>query len=139
MEIFFALLSAKKHKMIVLGDDEFGYEDIIYISDAKEILSSPVASTVLIDFSSCDNLQALQNENIGFGLIVDTIKQAIMANRYGAKYIISNKKLSIKLQKIADNYLFDSKIIAIIEKNQELEKSAILGIDGVIFNKIIKN
>ena len=54
------------------------------------------------------------------------------------KYIISEKELSIELQKVADNYMYDSKILAVIDSNEELEQVAKLEIDGIIYRNLLK-
>ena len=41
------------------------------------------------------------------------------------------------MQKIAENYMFDSKILAIIKSNDELEEIALDEIDGVIYKELI--
>jgi hypothetical protein len=42
-------------------------------------------------------------------------------------------------QNVAENYLFDAKILVLIEKEDEIEELALLGVDGVVFsNTIIK-
>ncbi|WP_300795995.1 hypothetical protein [Helicobacter sp. UBA3407] len=37
------------------------------------------------------------------------------------------------MQKLAETYLFDAKILLCIQEEQEIEKTAECGIDGVIF------
>ena len=122
--------------MIVLGSLDILCEDIEYI-DIKNLNNTKSGSTVIIDFVDAKMLGVLQDEQVPFGVVVCSIKEAIIANSYSAKYIISKKQLSDKLQKIADNYLFDSRIISIIEDDKELEESAIDGIDGVIFKNLL--
>jgi len=45
--------------------------------------------------------------------------------------------LASKLQKIAENYLFDAKILVPISNESEMEIVAEAGIDGVIFQDAI--
>ena len=66
-----------------------------------------------------------------------SIKEAIYANSLNAKYIISEKELAKAIQKIADNYMFDSKILAVIETNDEIEEIAQSEIDGIIYKSIL--
>ena len=69
---------------------------------------------------------------------VKSIKEAIYASNFNAKYIICENELAKKLQKIADNYMYDSKILAIIDSNEELEQVAKLEIDGIIYRNLLK-
>ena len=57
---------------------------------------------------------------------------------FEAKYIIVPNNLLIQAQIIANNYMFDSKILAIIQNDDELEKAILNEIDGVIYKHIIQ-
>ena len=66
------------------------------------------------------------------------IKEALYVNALEGKYIIADKTLAVSLQKLADNYIFDSKILALIDSNDEFEEIAKNEIDGVIYKKLLK-
>ena len=71
-------------------------------------------------------------------ILVSDIKQALIANANGVKFIVCDSlKLAKKLQKLADDYLFDSKIALIINSNEELQKAAKKRIDAVIYKSAI--
>ena len=72
-----------------------------------------------------------------FFCTVSSIKESIYCNSLNVKYIISEKNLSCEIQKIADNYMFDSKNLVIIDSNEEFEQTAISQIDGVIYRELI--
>ena len=63
---------------------------------------------------------------------VRSIKETIFANLLGAKYTISSKELATKLMPIAQNYLFDTQILAEIESDSEIEEMAKANVDGVV-------
>ena len=67
-----------------------------------------------------------------------SIKEAVYANAMGAKYILPSAEILQSVQKLAENYLFDSKVLALIENEDEIEQLALKNIDGVIFHKILK-
>ena len=69
---------------------------------------------------------------------VKSIKEAIYASNFNAKYIICENELAKKLQKIADNYMWDSKILTIIKSSDDLEKVAIEEIDGAIYSDLLE-
>ncbi|MDQ1268226.1 MAG: hypothetical protein QG560_869, partial [Campylobacterota bacterium] len=49
------------------------------------------------------------------------------------------KTLAKTAQNVAESYLFDAKILVMIEDEDEIEELALLAIDGVIFsNAIVK-
>lgn len=99
--------------------------------------------------------------NIDFAIAISNIKECILHEQYAPKYLIAltsfvpiftknNSKDSVSItselidfkesfnlaktcQNIADSYLFDSKILAIINSEEEIESIALNCIDGAIF------
>ena len=123
--------------MILIGDKLVPFENISFIFNIEEIKNTKANSTILFYYDDEIILYCYENE-LPYAVIVTSIKEAIYSNNLNAKYIISQKELSIELQKIADNYIYDSKILAIIDTNEEFEKIAKCEIDGVIYRDLIK-
>lgn len=123
--------------MILIGDKLVPFEDIFLIKNIKDIENTKANSTVLFDFDEEILTYCYKNE-LFCAVVVNSIKEAIYCNNLNVKYIISEKELSIELQKIADNYMYDSKILAIIDSNKELEQVAKLEIDGIIYRNLLK-
>lgn len=122
--------------MILLGDDLIPFESLINIKTFGDIETSKANSTLVFSYDE-NILKYCFEQNISSAIIVSNIKEAIYANALNAKYIIVSKELSSAIQKVAENYMFDSKILVIIESNDELEEIASKEIDGVIYNKIL--
>ena len=123
--------------MILIGDKLVPFEDVFLIKNIKDIENTKANSTVLFDFEEEILTYCYKNE-LFCAVVVNSIKEAIYCNNLNVKYIISEKELSIELQKIADNYMYDSKILAIIDANEELEQVAKLEIDGIIYRNLLK-
>ena len=123
--------------MILIGDKLVPFEDVFLIKNIKDIENTKANSTVLFDFNEEILTYCYKNE-LFCAVVVNSIKEAIYCNNLNVKYIISEKELSIELQKIADNYMYDSKILAIIDSNKELEQVAKLEIDGIIYRNLLK-
>ena len=123
--------------MILIGDKLVPFEDVFLIKNIKDIENTKANSTVLFDFNEEILTYCYKNE-LFCAVVVNSIKEAIYCNNLNVKYIISEKELSIELQKIADNYMYDSKILAIIDSNEELEQVAKLEIDGIIYKNLLK-
>ena len=100
--------------MILIGDKLVPFEDVFLIKNIKDIENTKANSTVLFDFEEEILTYCYKNE-LFCAVVVNSIKEAIYCNNLNVKYIISEKELSIELQKIADNYMYDSKILAIID------------------------
>ncbi|MGB3962597.1 MAG: hypothetical protein WBK95_10215, partial [Sulfurimonas sp.] len=86
-----------------------------------------------------DIISHVKANGVAFALRVTNVTQLIYASSLGAKYVILLPQMAKTAQNIAENYLFDMKILVLIEEEEEMEALAILGVDGVIFaNAIIK-
>ena len=123
--------------MIILGLPLVAFDPLYRVTTIEEIQQSKPNCTVLLDNIDEPLVQYIQKQDISFALHVESIKDACIANAIGAKYIIVPKKLSKKAQDIATEYLFDTKILILIEHEDEIEHAASDSIDGVIFTKAI--
>ncbi|MEZ4694268.1 MAG: hypothetical protein R2837_09835 [Aliarcobacter sp.] len=124
--------------MIIIGDKLVPFENFSNIKEIEDIKNTKANSILLFVYK--DSLLKYCYENqLSFAVVVNDIKEAIYSNSLNAKYIISKKKLAKKLQKIADNYMYDSKILAIIDSNEELENISKNEIDGVIYRDLLSN
>jgi hypothetical protein len=123
--------------MILIGDKLVPFENISFISNIEEIKHTKANSSIIFYYDN-ELLSYCSKNELAYAVIVKSIKEAIYSNNLNAKYIISQKELAIELQKIADNYMYDSKILAIIDSNEEFEQIAKCEIDGIIYRDLIK-
>ncbi|MEA3383314.1 MAG: hypothetical protein U9Q20_01370 [Campylobacterota bacterium] len=123
--------------MIIIGDKYIPYETIEQINSIDDIKSTKPNSTLFFDFNK-EIMQYCMINDISYAVLISSLKESIYANNMNAKYIFCSDKISQNIQKIAENYLFDSKIIATIKSEDEIEKFAIDGIDGVIYDSMLK-
>ena len=93
-------------------------------------------STIIFDYDE-KTLEYSYKNNLSSAVVVSSIKEAIYCNSLNVKYIISEKNLACEIQKIADNYMYDSKNLVIIDSNEEFEQTTIAQIDGVIYRELI--
>lgn len=123
--------------MIIIGDNFVPFENISFISTIDDIKDTKANST-LIFFYDAELLKYSYENDLSSAVIVTSITEAIYCNSLNAKYIISDKHLAIQIQKIADNYMYDSKNLVIISSNEEFEHIVKDEIDGVIYKDLIK-
>ena len=103
-------------------------------------------------------IEKAKNAGVEFGILAKNSDEILLANALGAKFILidsqnllkNDKKLSInsaqktsanlakKASKMAEFYLFDSKILLLTNSLDKLEKAYKMGVDGVILHQIIK-
>lgn len=123
--------------MIIIGDKLVPFEDIQYIQNIENIKDTKANSTIIFNYDE-EVLKYCYENEISLAVIVTSIKEAIYCNSLNVKYIISEKELAKQIQKIADNYMYDSKNLAIIDSNEEFEDIVKNEIDGVIYRDLIQ-
>jgi len=119
--------------MIIL-DKPFNEENFIKVKTINDIKNTPNNSTLIFDYcnSSLDIYNFCKIHNISYGVNVKGIKELIFISNLNAKYAFAdNIKQAEIFQKIANEYLLDTKIILYIKDLDEIEKVAMFGIDGV--------
>ncbi len=119
--------------MIILNEP-FSYEKFIYVKTTNDIKNTPSNSTLIFDYceSSLSLFEFCQNNAIPYGVKINSVKELIFISNLNAKYaftdILENAKI---FQKIANEYLMDTKIILLIENFDKIEEITMSGIDGV--------
>lgn len=103
-------------------------------------------------------IEKAKNAGVEFGILAKNSDEILLANALGAKFLLidsqnllkNDKKLSInsaqktsanlakKASKMAEFYLFDSKILLLTNSLDKLEKAYKMGVDGVILKDILK-
>ena len=124
--------------MKIFGHPWLPSEEFYPISSIEEIEKTPPNSIVELKplSFSVELAQYCNQNNIAYALEVETIKDALFANQMGCRYIITNKSLAKELMPIAQNYLFDTQVLAKISDEEEIEGLAKYGVDGVIFTEM---
>ena len=127
--------------MLFFGHRFIESENFYHIQSIDAIQNTPPSSIILVDFDeeNLDIINHIRANSIPLAIQVQDITQIVYASSFDAKYIILFKEFAKTAQNLADNYLFDAKILVHIENENEIEELALLGVDGVIFsNAIIK-
>ena len=109
---------------------------VFSIEDIKKIHADDI---VLLEPLVDSNTYALycQENNIAYAVVVNTLDDAIFANALGATYMICEEDDALMIQPIAQEYLFDTRILVLIHNEKEISKIARGGIDGVVFAEAI--
>ena len=123
--------------MILLGDEIIEYETLSSIKNSQDILSTKANSTLVFQYN-IDLIKYCHENALGFAVLVKDIKEVIYTSQFDVKYILCDKNIVNSVQKIAENYMFDAKILVIIDNSDEIEWVAQNEIDGAIYNHVIK-
>ncbi len=121
--------------MIIIGHPLIPFNPFYRIKEKEDLKKTPPNSTILVDFANKELVKYSKNQNIPLALYVKSIKNACLANALNAKFIVVEKALAKKVQKLATEYLFDAKIILQIDDEKDIEIAALDYIDGVIFKE----
>ncbi len=124
--------------MILLGDDVVSYHNLFLIEKIEDIKNTTTNSVVAFSYD-IDLMRYCQKNEVEYAVIIADIKEIIYASALDAKYIICQKQHSVQAQKIAENYMFDSKILTIINSSDEISWVAINEIDGAIYQRLLRD
>lgn len=121
--------------MLLIGHRFIPSSKFYHIANIEQIEHTPPSSIIYLHFATenLDIIEYLQKNSINFALDITNITELIYANALGAKFVTCNTKIAKTAQKIAEQYLFDTKVLAHISDEEEIEELALLGIDGAIF------
>jgi len=108
----------------------FSLEDLDRTQPGDVLLLEPLSVSIEL-------AKYCRKNDLIFAVTTGSIKEAIFANAVGASYVICQHELAIVLQKVAEEYLFDMKILVLVEGERGIEMMARFGIDGVIFSEAI--
>lgn len=122
--------------MKIIGDKIVPFKEFFKVLNIEEIKNTKPNSLLFFEFNE-ELLKYCFEQNLNFFVEIFSIKEGLYANNLNAKYIVCKKSLAKKMQKIADNYMFDSKILAVIKSSEELEEIALNEIDGAIYKELI--
>lgn len=123
--------------MIILGHRFIESEPFYLIKKSEDIDNTPSNSVVVFDFNE-ENIalcKYCKSNSVSFALIADKVEDILFANALETNYIICDKTHAPKAQKLADEYMFDAKILLYGANESELAWAADLGIDGILFEE----
>lgn len=129
--------------MIIIGHKAIKHPKFRYIKNINDIANSIASDILLFDINNDKNYiisQYCMNNELQYAILIYNITHALIYSNLSAKYLIFySKNKALKAQKVANEYFFDSKIIYVINTEEEIESIAELGIDGVIFIDTLKS
>jgi len=121
--------------VLIFGDKYIASPNFVKIDSIEDIKNTKPNDILLLNHFNKPYTLAkyCKQNNLEYAVYVNSIKDSIYANAFNASYILANFNLAKELQLIANEYLWDSKILAIIKSENEIEMIAKEFIDGVIF------
>ncbi len=125
--------------MLIFGNPYINSPKFIEINSINQIDSTTPKDILLVEFKEPFSLaKHCFKNNLEYAIEANSIKDALIASNLGCNYIIANLELAKTLQNIANEYLWDSKILVKIKDDSALEEVALNYIDGVIYQNHIE-
>jgi hypothetical protein len=109
----------------------FNSEEIGKLAEEEIALLEPLPESIKM-------AHYCQERGRPFAITVNEIRNALFANALGATYIVCQQEDAMEIQPIAERYLFDAKVLVLVEDEKEIERMARFSIDGVIFPQAIQ-
>lgn len=121
--------------MLLFGHPYIPSHPFYHIDAIEAIRHTPANSIVALYFApeNLDIIEYLRQNGVRFALHVKTPSEAVIAENLGASYLIVLPKEAEEVQKVAEHYLFDAKVLGYIEEMEDLEDLIELRLDGAIF------
>jgi len=125
--------------MIIIGHPWIKSQRFCKVFSIEDIKNTKTDDIVLLEplVDSHSYAEYCQNNSIAYAVVTNTLDNAIFANALGAVYMICEEDAALMIQPIAQEYLFDTRILVLIHDEKEISKIARGGIDGVIFTEAI--
>ena len=124
--------------MLLIGHELISNEPFYRVVSNEEIAKTPSQAVVLFNFDPALSMYC-NAQKVSFAMHVKNIKELVLANALRASYFIVDKALALHAQKIADDYLFDGKVLLLSNDDNEIEFAASHAIDGILFENGIKS
>ena len=121
--------------MIIIGHPWIESPLFRKVSEINEIAQSSAKEIMLLSSLKESHILAryCRDNQVPYAVSSNEIKEAVFANAMGAKYLLCDRAQAAVLQAIAQEYLFDMRLLVKIEDEGEIADIAKAGIDGVIF------
>lgn len=125
--------------MIIIGHKLITYPRFFRVLKVDDVHNSTPKDIVLVCGEERERLwKFLCDNRVSYASKAFSIRDALLLNALRATYIVVlDRELANSIQQIANEYLFDTKILQVIESEDEMELCAKAGIDGVIFKGVL--
>lgn len=122
--------------MLLFGHPYVPSEPFYHIDSIEALRHTPSNSVVALFFTpeNLDIIEHLRLNSVRFALHVETATDAVIAENLGASYLIVLPKHGADIQKVAEHYLFDAKVLGYIDAEKDLENLIEMRLDGAIFS-----
>lgn len=125
--------------MLLFGHPYVPSQPFYHIDSLEALRHTPPNSVIALYFTpqNLDIIEHLRRNSVRFALHIETASSAVIGENLGASYLITLPKYAEEIQKVAEHYLFDAKILGYIEDEDDLENLIEMRLDGAVFSDSI--
>ncbi len=125
--------------MLVFGHPWIESEKFLKVYTIDDIKKTQPKDILLLEplSVSIDIAKYCKANNLPFAVTINSVRDAVYVNAIGADYMLCQHEQAIIVQKVADDYMFDAKVLVVIEDEKSIDTLIRFGIDGVIFSHAI--
>ncbi len=125
--------------MILFGHSLIPSERFYHVESIDAISNTPSKAVIALVFEeqNLDIITHLHLNSIRFALYITTPVEAVLGENLRATYLIVNPENGSAIQKVAEHYLFDAKVLGYCEEEENLEELIDMRLDGAIFAEAI--
>lgn len=125
--------------MLLFGHPYIPSLPFYHIDSIEALRHTPPNSVVALFFTpkNLDIIEHLRQNGVRFALHIETATDAVIAENLGASYLIVIPKYAVAVQKVAEHYLFDAKVLGYIENVNHLDELVDMRLDGAVFSDAI--
>jgi hypothetical protein len=122
--------------MLLFGHPYVASQPFYHIDSTEALRRTPANSVVALYFSpeNLDIMEHLRKNSVRFALHVENAVDAVIAENLGASYLIVLPRDAQEIQKVAEHYLFDAKVLGYIDDVNDLNDLIEMRLDGAIFS-----
>ena len=118
--------------MEIFGHNFIENRQFYFISKIEDIKKTASNSVIFSNFNK-EIITYCKNQDILFGIKVKNITELILASASNVTFLLVDKNFSEIAQKIANEYMFDAKVLLLSKNEDDIEFCAKNGIDGILF------
>lgn len=121
--------------MQIFGHPYVPFTPFYRIRTLEQLRVTPPNTTVTFTFGeqTLPLIHHCREHRIACAPEVATLTEAALAENLGARYLIVTEALAAPLQRVAEHYLYDAKVLCRIAHESRIEPLLQGGVDGVIF------
>ena len=125
--------------MLLFGHPHIPSLPFYHIDSIEAVRRTPPNSVVTLSLTAenLDIIEHLHKNDVRFALHIETAAEAVIGENLGASYLIALPKYASEIQKVAEHYLFDAKVLGYIENGSHLNDLIEMRLDGAVFSDAI--